>query len=253
MKYSVITTAYNQLELLKKALPHWKSQTFGPLGKNFEWIIGNDGSDDGVEEWCKTNGIKIATQPHLGYRFTQACKIAIQEAEGEYLIFVAGDCYPHTDFINQIDQIMEPQRIVSGIRLQVDADGKILESDWRVQRMQQIGIDLFQPIIWINKFPKPWEFMTLTGMAISRKVYLQLGGLFDGYNEGYGKMDWDLAANGFYNNMDLVWNPRAVLNHVKHPEREDTANSTQIFLERLRGFQNIKNTLFHGPQIPIKL
>lgn len=250
MKYSIIITAYNQLELLKKALPFWRSQSFGPLGRNFELVIGNDGSDDGVVEWCKANGIKCASQPHLGYRYTEACKIAIELAEGDYLVFVAGDCYPHVDFLNQIDLSMKDQRIVNGVRVQVDEEGTILESDWRVQKMQQIGMDMFQPEIFINQFPNPWEFMTLTGMAISRKVYLQLGGLYAGYNEGYGKMDWDLAANAFYQNMDLVWSTRAVLNHVKHPEKEDTESSTKLFVERLREFQlNKGEKLFAGPQV----
>lgn len=254
MKYSIITTAYNQLELLKKALPYWRGQSFGPLGKNFEWVIGDDGSDDGVIEWCKANGIKIATQPHQGYRFTEACKIAIEKAEGDYLVFVAGDCYPHPDFLNQIDLAMEDQRIVNGVRIQVDAEGTILESDWRVQRMQQLGVDMFQPLIFINQFPNPWELMTLTSMAIGRKQYLQMGGLYAGYNEGYGKMDWDLAANGFYQNMDLVWAPKAVLYHQKHPERVDTDNSTKVFIERLQQFQvNKGEKLFAGPQIPVKI
>lgn len=234
MKYSIITTAYNQLEQLQKAHKAWQSQSFGPLGRDFEWVIGDDGSDDGVIDWCKTNGISYATQPHQGYRYTVATKIAIEKSKGEYLVFVAGDCVPHNSFLAKIDAIITQNKVVNGMRLQVDADGNLLGADWRAEAA---SFDLDHDEIDITPKEKPWEYMTLTTLAISRKKYDELGGLFEGYDTGYGKMDWDLCANAFYHGMQLVWAPRAFVNHTKHPEREDTESSTKIFYDRLRQFQ----------------
>lgn len=232
MKYSIITTAYNQLDQLKKALPYWQEQSF----TDFEWVIGDDGSGDGVIDWCKTNGIKSATHPHLGYRFTVACRLALDIAEGEYLVFIPGDCYPHKDFLQEIDSVIAENKVVNGMRIQVDMDGNIVGPDWRAEAAP-FPLDAHN--IPITN-AKPWEFMTLTSLCLSRKKFDELGGLFSGYDEGYGKMDWDLAANAYYKGMELVWNPHALVYHVRHPERTDTENSTKVFYDRLRQFQKEK-------------
>ena len=50
MKYipeiSVITSAYNRGKFLKKLMNSLSNQTF----KNFEWILGNDGSSDNTDQ-----------------------------------------------------------------------------------------------------------------------------------------------------------------------------------------------------------
>ena len=48
--FSIITSTFNRKDELKKLIESLNSQTF----KNFEWIIGDDGSTDGTEEFIKS-------------------------------------------------------------------------------------------------------------------------------------------------------------------------------------------------------
>ena len=154
-------------------------------------------------------------------------------------MFVAGDCVPHPDFLTEINKVIAENKVVNGMRFQVDADMKILGPDWRAEFAPFALTDDEVPVA----ISEPWKLMTLTSMVINRKKFDELGGLFSGYDTGYGNMDWDLAANAYYKGMKLVWAPKAFLYHFKHPEREDTESSTTIFFERLQKFQANSNII----------
>lgn len=230
MKYSVIVTSYNQLELLKKAIETgWYKQT----EQDFEIVVADDGSNDGTLEYLRDHKIKHVTQEHQGYRLTRVFNEAVKMAIGEYIIWVAADSSPKEDYLEQLSLAVAPERIVNGLRMNVDEIDKIVSQDWRVDR---VIFETDQPAVKVVH-ARPWELMTGNGLVLSRQAFENLGGLYDKYNEGYGKMDWDLVANGYYKGMELYWCPTAILYHRQHPEREDTDNSTTVFTERLIQFQ----------------
>ena len=49
MKFTIFTPTYNRKELLKKLYFSLRNQTF----KDFEWLIVDDGSNDGTNELVK--------------------------------------------------------------------------------------------------------------------------------------------------------------------------------------------------------
>ena len=49
MKFTIFTPTYNRKELLKKLYVSLQNQTF----KDFEWLIVDDGSNDGTNELVK--------------------------------------------------------------------------------------------------------------------------------------------------------------------------------------------------------
>lgn len=233
MKYTVIITAYNQLSLLETHLPYWESQTL----KDFELLIADDGSSDGVLDWCRKRLISTVTQKHEGYRYTRIVNRAIKAATGDYIVFMAADLAPKPDFLKHIDTIITPKRVVNGIREQVTPDYSFIELEWRVKGLSEEQLE--SEILNIAELvSRPWELMTLSTLAIGREACLSLGGLYHEYDKGYGKMDWDLAANAFYNDLELVWAPRARAMHIKHKERQDTPNSTEVFNRRLAEFMS---------------
>ena len=52
---SVVTAAYNRGRYLEKLIQSLSNQTF----KNFEWIIGNDGSNDNTDQIIKNEKNKL--------------------------------------------------------------------------------------------------------------------------------------------------------------------------------------------------
>lgn len=100
-KATIIGSVYdkvNELELILYAL---SIQSF----RDFELIIAEDGQNDKIKrlvgEWQKKNllNIKHITQEDKGFRKNRILNEAIRKSSADYLIFIDGDCVPHSDFI----------------------------------------------------------------------------------------------------------------------------------------------------------
>lgn len=243
MKYSVITSSYNQKKLFEKSIHHWDAQTF----TDFELIVGDDGSSDGIGEWLAQQTtrfpLRFVTQEDLGYRFTKAVNNAANLATGEYLLFTNGDTYPSPDFIAQIDAVMQPKRVVNGVRINIDWEtDKEISKDWRLTNTCASVLDKLaagETTFRVDTLYKyPWELMTLTGFCIERAVFEAVGGLSSVYDEGYGKMDWSLAMKALYSGCELWYATKAILYHEYDANpRADTPNSTISFLKELDEWQ----------------
>jgi len=229
MKFSVITCTYNQLPLLKKAKEYWDKQTFLP----FEWIIADDGSTDGTKEWAKKNGIKVVShKENKGYRLDQIINKAAKVAKCEYLVWVMGDSYPKEDFLEKLAELVKPDRLVNGVRINVDKDGAMVSMDWRISGIEP----------GVKKVKVDWMNMTLNSMCVPRKMYNKLGGMFEGY-EGYGRGDWDFIARAnFVAGAEMWIAPEAIVYHINHGDRKENPKNVKIFEERLKGFKNEANT-----------
>lgn len=234
MKFSVIVSSYNQLDILKeRVIPAYKNQTF----KDFELIIADDGSSDGTEQFCQENGDIVnyfVTQPDEGYRLVEIYNKAAKVATGDYLIFSASDSYPKEDYLEHFAKVVSPDKMHNGIRVNVDEEGMVVGPDWRVD-MVFFEIEGKDEVKIYH--PRPWELMTLNTMCMPREAFEKMGGIHEGY-KGYGKMDWDMAAWCHFNGISLWWCPQSIVNHIKHVEKEDTEANTALFKERLEGFKS---------------
>src|SRR5688572_4956723 len=98
---SLIISLYNKLEYLKMIEAALQRQSF----RDFEVVVADDGSKPEVVEGIKDlmNSSPIAFQhcwhEDLGFRKTKILNEAIRKSRSAYLIFIDGDCIPHTHFI----------------------------------------------------------------------------------------------------------------------------------------------------------
>lgn len=228
--FSVITSSYNQLENLKKILPRWERQSF----QNFEWIIADDGSNDGTVEWCEDKGLKCYhKEKNTGYDIVGALNNAAKLATGEYLVFVMGDTFPKRDFLQELTKYVSPHNMINGIRFDVNWNtDEVIRPEWRTW-----GIELFWQYDLI-KIPQSdgYSRMTLNSMCIPNKLWLEMGGIPTDF-DGYGKMDWYMAAWMYYNGYELAIATKAIVYHKLHEDRIDTPQSTLVFrlhLDKLR-------------------
>ena len=101
MKTTVIVTTYNSPVWLKKVLWGLDCQSV----KDFEVVIADDGSTHEtrqvIEEFWAQSALQIQHIWHddMGFRKCLILNKAILSANGEYLIFLDGDCIPHRDFV----------------------------------------------------------------------------------------------------------------------------------------------------------
>ncbi|RLI55071.1 MAG: hypothetical protein DRP09_10955 [Candidatus Thorarchaeota archaeon] len=232
--FSVITSTYNQLDQLKRLREHLNNQEF----TDYDRIVADDGSNDGTDKWVKKNTDKYVFQHDFGYRLTKILNKAATEAEGEYLVWIMGDSYPQDDFLHMVDSHISPNTLASGIRINIDKKGKYHSHDWRIANIKD---KLTEESLLVSG-DNAYSSMTLNSMIMPTKMFNEMGGIHSGYDEGYGKMDWDMAAWAQYNGYDLKVFPKAIIYHDHHKERKDTDNNTKLFLERLEGFREVSDS-----------
>ncbi len=100
---SLIISFYNRIDYLKLVFAGIEIQSF----KNFEVIIADDGSNERItgelrELISKINfPVKHIWQEDKGFRKNKILNRAIVESESEYLVFIDGDCIPHSEFLKE--------------------------------------------------------------------------------------------------------------------------------------------------------
>jgi glycosyltransferase involved in cell wall biosynthesis len=101
IKVSVIIATYNRKDFLRKALLSYNCQTY----KNFDVIVGSDGSSDGTKEMVfalkpeLVYPLQYIEQEDNGSRKALMLNKAIFLSDSEYLIFADDDCIPPSQFI----------------------------------------------------------------------------------------------------------------------------------------------------------
>ncbi len=124
-KISVIVTTYNWPEALRAVLNALVEQKTMHL---FEVIIADDGSRletaKLVREFKNKSQIPILHiwQPDEGFRAAAIRNKAVLVAEGDYIVFLDGDCVPREDFINKQAILAEPNTFVVGNRVLLNRD-----------------------------------------------------------------------------------------------------------------------------------
>jgi glycosyltransferase involved in cell wall biosynthesis len=116
---SLIISFYNKVEILKLIFAALEVQTY----QNFEVIIADDGSKpEVVEEINKIKSDYFFTIKHVwhkdsGWQKNIILNRAVKASEGEYLIFIDGDCIPEKHFIQEHVENRADHQVISGRRV----------------------------------------------------------------------------------------------------------------------------------------
>jgi glycosyltransferase involved in cell wall biosynthesis len=101
IKSSLIISFYNRIDYLKLILAGLERQSY----KNFEIIIADDGSNSEAIKEIELISEKIpykiihVWQEDKGFRKNKILNRAIVSSNSDHLIFIDGDCVPHSEFI----------------------------------------------------------------------------------------------------------------------------------------------------------
>ncbi len=106
MKYSIIIAVYNRLDEVKELLASVELMPFDRSA--FEILFVDDGSNDGFKTFVESYDSPSGVMTRAIYQSNQgpgkARNYGMQEAKGDYFIFVDSDCMFPPHWLNEIDQ-----------------------------------------------------------------------------------------------------------------------------------------------------
>lgn len=242
---SVIVSIYKDIEALDLILEALAGQTV----RASEIVVSEDGEDMKVRRYLESQSVPCihVSGPDAGWTKNRALNRAVCAASGEYLIFIDGDCIPHSRFVESHLALTETRTVVSGRRVDIGpryADRLIKRSlglkqlerpAWFLMhypglirdraRALEDGI-YFRPGSWLQKkwLPKLSRIRGILGcnFACWKNDLLEI----NGFDEDYGS-----PAVG--EDADLMWRfghigvsikscrNMAIVYHFRHPLRFD--------------------------------
>ena len=253
---SVIVATYNWPAALGLCLQSLKNQSF----RDFEILIADDGSKEEtrnlIQKYIQEFPIKITHLWHedIGCRKTIIGNCAINSANGQYLIFLDGDCVVQPDYLQRHLSLAQKGYLVTGSRILLNQKftQEILTEGYidfsRLQKNSfflriQGSINKFLPLFikfgngkWRNYKKFFWRRIKGCNMACWKEDALAIKG-FDETLIGWGHEDADFIFR--LENKGIIrksgsWSTEVI--HLFHKVRDQSNNdeSTKRILEKVR-------------------
>lgn len=159
--FTVFTPTYNRKDVLPRLYANLQKQHYS----NFEWLIVDDGSTDGTEALVKQWQIEAKINITYHWQKNQGKHIAInllaKIAKGELCVFIDDD-----------DELV-PNALS---RLKFYWDNLNLQEKNTVAGIFFLCMDQYGKLVG-DKFPKDYQIMDLTGMAIANRISGEKGSM----------------------------------------------------------------------------
>lgn len=208
---SVVIATYNRPDALRAVIEAFFLQD----DLNFELIVADDGSTDNTRA-CVADlqarspvPLRHLWQEDIGFRLARVRNLGIQAAQGNYLVFLDGDCIPQKSFIRAHRKLAEAGCMVTGSRILLSAaltervlSGAVQPLQW--SPLEQIRLrargDLNKVLqLWwhlpdLGRKKKGFTWRRIKGcnMAIWRSDLERING-FDESFTGWGHEDADIV------------------------------------------------------------
>ena len=109
MKYSIIVATYNRLEEIKELTDSLVEMSRYPETPSFEWIVVDDGSEDGTDEYLNKQDVgfelRVIKQQNQGPGAARNRGMA--EARGDYFLFLDSDCTVPPKYLLEVDRSLK--------------------------------------------------------------------------------------------------------------------------------------------------
>lgn len=208
---SVIVTTYNWPAALELCL----DSLFAQQDPAFEIIIADDGSTPANQELAKVycakspTSIRYVHHDDQGFRAGTIRNKAVADSQGEYLLFVDGDCVCPAGFIARHRQLAEFGRFVPGNRVLLSEPftQEVIEKHIPLhqkplsyfmslllqKKINRISAFIRLPLGCLRKLqPNKWQKAMTCNLALWKKDFIRING-FDELFEGWGFEDSDLV------------------------------------------------------------
>ncbi|MDI1291255.1 MAG: glycosyltransferase family 2 protein [Methylobacter sp.] len=251
---SVIVTTYNWPAALELCL----DSLFAQHDQAFEIIIADDGStfENKVQAqaYCAKSPVSIQYVHHddQGFRAGIIRNKAVASSQGEYLLFIDGDCVCPADFIARHRQLAELGCFVPGNRVLLSQafTREVIEKQiplhqkplsyfvalWLQNKINRISPFIRLPLGPLRRSqPQKWQKAMTCNLALWKNDFLRVNG-FDELFEGWGFEDSDLVIRLIHAGIKRKEGRFAVpVLHLWHPHNDKSKQDLnyQRLLERL--------------------
>lgn len=236
MKVSIIIPAYNNAELTKQCLEALKENT----AKQYldDVVVVDNASSDGTASHLESLGWvkKVLNKKNLG--FAKACNQGAEKASGDVLIFLNNDTEAQKGWLEPLLESLSKNKVAA-------AGSKLIFPDGKVQHAGiVISKDLIPRHIYYREDPekeyvnKTREFQVLTAacLAVEQKVFNEVGGFDEGYQNGME--DVDLCLKIKQRGYRIVYCPKSFVVHhesVSEGRFKAVNENEEIYLKKWRG------------------
>jgi glycosyltransferase involved in cell wall biosynthesis len=146
---SIVVSAYQQARSIDLLLRALSDQT----DMSFDVIVADDGSSDGtanvVTAWSRVLDVRHVWQPDLGVRKARVLNRAVLASEGEYIVFLDGDCIPRRGFVHAVKRAALPGWFLASRRVELP------EHLSSVAVRDQVALWRWSPVTRLLRLPAP--------------------------------------------------------------------------------------------------
>jgi glycosyltransferase involved in cell wall biosynthesis len=251
---SVIVSTYNWPAAFELSVASLLAQT----DQDFEIIIADDGSSPAnlqtTQTFCAqaSRPIRYVHHEDKGFRAGTIRNKAVAQSQGDYLIFVDGDCIALPDFIAKHRRLAEAGYFVPGNRVLLNQAytqevlrEKIFLHKWswanflrlKLQNKLNRLLPFFTLPLGFLRYlqPQKWQKAMTCNLAVWKNDFIAING-FDEVFEGWGYEDSDLVIRLIHKGIKRKEGRFAVpvlhLWHLKNDRSQHDANYQRL-MERL--------------------
>lgn len=256
---TVVISVYNKTRELELVLSGFKGQTF----RDFEIIVADDGSNSKmkkfIEDYRKNSPLSInhVWQEDNGFQKNKILNESIRQAKSDYMIFIDGDCIPHSDFVNahienrEKDAVLGGRRVYLGENVSENLTPGLIEKKYLERKNITIYIDNF-----LKK--KTSTYALEEGLMIKNRIVRDtllrkdihlLGSNFSLYKDALVKVngfDENYIGPGIGEDTDIEHRLRnagykiksvrnlAIQYHIYHPKTKEEYTNLKYFIEEVK-------------------
>lgn len=226
---SIVTGTHNNI----KTLPYLYESLLTQDDKDFEWIVCDDGSDDGTWQYIqeidkeKKLNMEAYSQINKGMRLSRSLNNGLRRAKGNIVLVVFGDSFVNQDCIFNLNADFQYGTAGCGLRRNIDQEKQFVSWDWRIGNNE----DMVNKIMPLD-VPKPWQTLCGNGMIVERDLLKHIGYWPEEY-EGYGREDWSVYLRLSRCNVPMVMYNTIIINHFSHTEGKDSPDNIKRFEKEL--------------------
>jgi len=200
---SVVIPVFNGERTLGRCLEALERQDFPG---RYEVLVVDDGSTDATPEMAAQFSVRYIRQEQRGP--AAARNLGAQAARGRYLLFTDADCVPEPDWIRQMTLPFQDPEVVA-VKGAYRTDQRSL-----MARLAQLEFLERYRLLARHRFI---DMVDTYSAAYRREMFLGVGG-FDPSFPLPNNEDTELSYRMSQLGYRMVFNPRAVVRHLGHPD-----------------------------------